>query len=51
MYDGEVVDEFVDAMTSVRGDKGINDIFDHIQAAVSELSKDLQNHFKPDLLI
>ena len=51
MYDGEVVDEFVDAMDSVRGNKGVNDIFDHIAAAVSELSIDLQNHFKPDLLV
>ena len=51
MYDGKVVDEFVDAMTSVIGDRGINDMVDHVTKAISELPKDLQDHFKPDTLI
>ena len=50
MYDGEVVNEFVDAMTSVIGDKGIKDMSDHVDKAISELSKDLQDYFKPDML-
>ena len=51
MYDGKIVDEFVDAMTSVIGDRGINDMVDHVTKAISELPKDLQDHFKPDTLI
>lgn len=51
MYDGKVVDEFVDAMTSVIGDRGINDMVDHVTKAISELPKDLQDYFKPDTLI
>ena len=51
MYDGKVVDEFVDAMTSVIGDKEINDMVDHVTKAISELPKDLQDQFKSDTLI
>ena len=51
MYDGKVVDEFVDAMNSVIGDKGIKDMSDHVDKAISELSKDLQDYFKPDLIV
>ena len=51
MYDGKVVDEFVDAMNSVIGDKDIKDMSDHVDKAISELSKDLQDYFKPDLLV
>ena len=51
MYDGKIVDEFVDAMTSVIGDKGIKDMSDHVDKAISELSKDLQDYFKPDMLL
>ena len=51
MYDGEVIDEFVDAMNSVIGDKGIEDMSDHVATAISKLSNDQQEYFKPDTIL
>jgi hypothetical protein len=51
MYDGEVVDEFVDAMDNVIGKKGISDMSDHVSMAISTLPNDLLDYFAPDVLI
>ena len=51
MYDGEIVDEFIDAMNDVIGDSDITDMSDHIAKAVLQLSTDQQDHFVPDLLL
>ena len=50
MYDGEVVDEFVDSMDSVIGKKGINDMSEHVSMAISKLPTDLLDYFAPDVL-
>ena len=51
MYDGEIVDEFVDAMNDVIGDSDITDMSDHIGKAILQLSTDQQDYFVPDLLL
>ena len=51
MYDGEIIEEFVDAMNDVIGDTDVTDMSDHVAKAVSQMSTDQQDHFVPDLLL
>ena len=40
MYDGEIIEEFVDAMNDVIGDTDVTDMSDHVAKAVSQMSTD-----------
>ena len=51
MYDGEIIEEFVDAMNDIIGDTDVTDMSDHVAKAVSQMSTDQQDHFVPDLLL